>query len=169
MYFEVEFNDTIKLKPSYLSAGTHQTIEKQLRSNSEGQFKTGYGILLKVTQIIKIGHGKVSSRTGCASYEVNYKAIVLRPYGGLVVDAVVTNISDKGVWASAGPLNIFIISDSLPEGYRYDYDSHTFSNGQKKLEPDSKIRCRLITATPHTDHTHISATATLKDPYLGAL
>ena len=57
MYFEVELEDTIKLKPTYLSINTQKTIEKQLRSNAEGQFKHGYGVLLRVTQILQIGKG----------------------------------------------------------------------------------------------------------------
>ena len=171
MFFEVDLHDTIRLKPTYLSAGTKTTIEKQLRSNTEGQFKLGYGIILRVTQILNIDKGKISSRTGCASYEIDFKAMVLRPYSGLVVDAKISNMNTQGIFANAGPLDVFVPHKSLPDGYDFDYDSQSFINREKgkKFEIESIIRVRLVTAAPHKDQMHISATATIKDENLGDL
>ena len=171
MFFEVELHDTIRLKPTYLSAGTKTTIEKQLKSNSEGQFKQGCGIILRVTQISKIGDGMVSCRTGCASYDITYKAIVFRPCNGQVVDAKISNITSQGIWANAGLLDIFVPQRSLPDGYNFDYNSQNFVNDSegKRFSLEDKIRVRIVTATPHKDQMHISATATIKDPYLGDL
>ena len=171
MFFEVELHDTIRLKPTYLSAGTKTTIEKQLRSNSEGQFKQGYGIILKVTQINKIGKGMVSCRTGCASYDITFKALIFRPCNGQVVDAKISNMTSQGIWANAGLLDIFVPQKSLPDGYVFDFDSASFINKNegKQFFLDSKIRVRIVTATPHKDQMHISATATIKDNNLGDL
>lgn len=170
MFFEIEIEHQLKLEPTFLAKGTSQTIEKQLKNQKEGQFMVGKGLILKIIKIVDIGKGRVSVRTGCASYNVKFKALVLRPYEGLVIDAKVSGINEYSVMANAGPLNI-AISAKLMRDYDYDPETLTYKHkdGNKTISIKSIVRLRIISAVPHKDQKRISATATINGEHLGIL
>ncbi|EAY01797.1 RNA polymerase Rpb7, N-terminal domain containing protein [Trichomonas vaginalis G3] len=171
MFFEVELEHQLKLLPIFLSQGTSQTIEKQLKHQKEGQFMLGKGLILKITKIIEIGKGRVSSRTGCASYSVKFKALVLRPYEDLVIDAKIMILNEFAIMANAGPLTVAVPKTLLEKDYDFEPETLTYKqkNGGKTLGSKTVIRVKIITAVPHKDQIHISATGNLIDPILGVI
>lgn len=49
--------------------------------------------MLMVTDIGKIGKGKIREGTGSAVFHVEYTCLVFRPFKGEVLDAVVTSVN----------------------------------------------------------------------------
>lgn len=56
----------------------------------------------------QVGTGKVHDSYGLTSFEVKYKAIVLKPFKNEVMDAVVESVNKMGFFANVGPLQVFV-------------------------------------------------------------
>lgn len=71
-----------------------------------GQF--GYIICVMDSVNIDMGKGRIIPNDGSAEFEVKYTAIVWRPFKGEVVDGIVSNVQQLGVFVDVGPLTVFI-------------------------------------------------------------
>lgn len=71
-----------------------------------GQF--GYIICVMDGMPIDMGKGRIVPGDGSAEFEVKYTAIVWRPFKGEVVDGVVSNVQQLGLFVDVGPLTVFI-------------------------------------------------------------
>ena len=135
------------------------------------------GIILTVQKIEKIGDGIVSQRTGFAIYDVKYRAIIFRPLPNQVIDAFITSVNEQGIKAEAGPLEIFVATRCISQGFEFDVENTSFTKKIKNekdgsilpivLMKGSKIRVKIINTKPHTDFTRLTATATINDKGLG--
>lgn len=87
-----------------------------------------------------IGSGTIlPGGEGKAEFNSKYTAIVMKPFKGEVVDALVTNVNKMGFFASVGPLNIFTSTHLLPMEYKFQPDSNppefASSDGQVRFLP----------------------------------
>lgn len=63
-----------------------------------------------MVKISSIGHGLLMPTTGTAEFNVEYQALVFKPYKNEVVDGVVTTVNKMGFFAEVGPLQVFVSS-----------------------------------------------------------
>jgi DNA-directed RNA polymerase II subunit RPB7 len=94
------------------------------------------GYIVKVVFIHHIGDGTIlPGGEGKAEFNSKYSAIVMKPFKGEVVDALVTNVNKMGFFASVGPLNIFTSTHLLPLEFRFQPDS----NPPEFASPDGQV------------------------------
>lgn len=178
MYWEVTLNQSVRIHPMKLASDlTSTTIKDELRNIVEGMITADTGIILKVKEILKKGAGVVSQRTGFAIYDVEYSAIIFRTFPNQVIDAFIISVSEQGIKAAAGPLEIFIATKCISSGFDFDVENTSFTKKVKNendgskysivLMKGSKIRVRIINARPHADFTKLIATGTINDVGLG--
>ncbi|KAH0788137.1 DNA-directed RNA polymerase II subunit rpb7 [Histomonas meleagridis] len=191
MFWEIELSQKVRIHPTNLSRDIEtSTLGRELRKCVEGLVTPNDGIILHVQKIISFDAGFISFRTGFAIFNVKYSAIVFHPRKGQVIDAVITEVKNLGIYAEAGPLSLFIANKCMPEWYQFSWENSSFvpivgatailgnqgkvkqltTNDQRKnyvLQRGTKIRVKIINAKPHTDLTKLTATATIDDEYLG--
>lgn len=83
----------MSLSPEYFGPGLLDEVQKRLRAEVEGTCHGRYGFIVCVLSVDSIGKGIVQDSYGLANFDIKYKAIVLKPFKGEVVDAVVATVN----------------------------------------------------------------------------
>lgn len=125
MFFEVVLTRRVEIKPEEMGPGMKDRVLKKLKKIVTGSLLPGYGYIVLVKAVlddIATGHlflssGDIDYASGYVKYDVFYKAIILRPICGEVVDAVVTQTNEHGLHASVGPVLIFVSYRKFPRKY----------------------------------------------------
>ena len=68
-------------------------IENRLHQDVEGTCSGRNGHIIAVQNMEKVSKGKVLPGLGLAEFEVNYHALVFKPYKGEVVDGIVSTVN----------------------------------------------------------------------------
>jgi DNA-directed RNA polymerase II subunit RPB7 len=84
---------TINLHPQYFGPQIKEFLVKRLYEEVEGTCSGRYGYIIAVVSVESIGKGVLQSNTGFALYEIEYKAIVFKPFKNQVVDGIVTTVN----------------------------------------------------------------------------
>lgn len=122
MFFEIILTRRIEIKPEEMGPGLKERVLKKLKKTVTGSLITGYGYVILVKALLTdidnghlhISQGEIDYSNGFVRYDVYYKAIVLRPVCGEVVDAIIKHTSEHGLYASVGPVEIFVSYRKFP-------------------------------------------------------
>ncbi|WFC96574.1 DNA-directed RNA polymerase II subunit [Malassezia brasiliensis] len=142
-------------------------LSRKLKDDVEGTCTGKYGYIIKVVSIMDVGQGRVIPGTGLAEFRSRYQAIVLKPFNGEVMDALVTNVNKMGFFAEVGPLSIFVSSHLLPIDYKFQPDANPpeFVSPSDNIVKGRKVRIRIVGT--RVDANEIFAIGTMKEDYLG--
>ncbi|EPR79008.1 DNA-directed RNA polymerase II 19 kDa polypeptide [Spraguea lophii 42_110] len=152
MFFLTPLTHTLFLPPNTLTSSIHNTIHTQLYQEKEGSCTSDHGYILAITTINNIGAIIVES-TGHIRIKIKYTAIVLKPEKGEILDANVNEINKLGIFASCGPMNIFISNYQIP----------TVMN----IEKNTQIRLKIIGTK--IDTKKVYAIGTINEDSLGII
>merc|ERR1712224_790679 len=168
MFFLIQRLESLALHPKYFDNNTIEKISNKLK-NVEGKITGKYGFTILVTQIIKIGKGLLNDCTGFAHFPIKYWALVLRPFKGEVIPAEVKTISKQGLFAHAGPLEVFISKQQMPDELVFDNNSgiNYFIGEEDKIENGTIIRIRIFGL--RFSSSDINCVGTIREDYLGVL
>ncbi|PWN88533.1 putative DNA-directed RNA polymerase II chain Rpb7 [Acaromyces ingoldii] len=162
MFFLKKLEHKIQLHPSYFGPSLDAYLRKQLKAEVEGTCTGNIGYIVKVMYIHDIGSGTIlPGGEGKAEFNSKYTAIVMKPFKGEVVDALVTNVNKMGFFASVGPLNIFTSTHLLPMEYKFQPDS----NPPEFASSDGQVRLRIVGT--RVDASEIFAIGSCKEDFVG--
>ncbi|UZJ55844.1 hypothetical protein CBS101457_005164 [Exobasidium rhododendri] len=169
MFFLMRLEHKIQLHPSYFGPQLTDYLHGQLKAEVEGTCTGTIGYIVKVVIIHNIGSGTIlPGGEGKAEFNSKYSAIVMKPFKGEVVDALVTNVNKMGFFASVGPLNIFTSTHLLPLEFRFQPDSNPpefASPDGQSIVKDKKVRLRIVGT--RVDASEIFAIGSCKEDYVG--
>ncbi len=154
MFFVKDFLQKIHLSPSYLGPNIQVLIKEYLLSKVEGSCGSD-GYIVMVLGIDEIGDSRVLL-SGETIFTVKYKALTLKPLKGEIVDASVVETNKMGVFASVGPLTVFISNHQIPNFLL-----------ENEIAKNTMIRLKIIGTK--IDSTKIYAVGTLNDDSLGII
>lgn len=154
MFFVRDFVQNIHLSPSYLGPNIQTLIEEYLLSKVEGSCGSS-GYVVMVLSIDEISESRIIL-TGETIFTVKYKALTLKPFKGEIIDANVVETNKMGVFASVGPLTVFISNHQIPNFLL-----------ENEITKDVMIRLKIIGTK--IDSTKIYAVGTLNDDSLGII
>jgi DNA-directed RNA polymerase II subunit RPB7 len=172
MFQELKLNHTVRIAPSSLSFGINDTIDQELRVQVEGSVTARNGMVIRVTNIDKIGVGRVSQRSGYGLFDVTYSAIVCCPCSGMVIDAIITRVSAQGFHADAGPLEVFVAKPNLlPTRYSYRPEADSWMSNERDppLRASTVVRVKIINTLPNAERTRLTGTGSMDGIGLGPL
>lgn len=176
MFWEVTLVERVRIQPMKLANDlTETTVGDELKKRVEGRITPETGIILAVQNIESIGNGIISARSGFANFEVKYRALLFRPHKDQIVDAVIVGVTENGIRADAGPMELFIARKSINPDFEFDMENNSFTkttrseteNSTIVLMKNTKIRVQIINTKPTTDFTKLTATAKMNEPGLG--
>eukprot|EP00742_Colponemidia_sp_Colp-10_P004961 GILJ01005301.1.p1 GENE.GILJ01005301.1~~GILJ01005301.1.p1 ORF type:complete len:174 (-),score=23.48 GILJ01005301.1:253-774(-) len=171
MFFLLPLERNLTVAPAYLGPKLQTTLASKLLKSVEGTCSGRYGFIICVTQIEEIGKGKVMDGTGDVMFPVRYSAVVFRPFKGEVMDAVVTQVNAMGIFAEAGPLQVFVSTQLIPSDTKYDDQSsppaYVSEDLSVRIQKDSTIRLKIVGT--RVDATEIFVIGSIKEDYLGQI
>lgn len=163
-------NRRLQIHPRYFGVKLHEFLTRQLVVEVEGSFSGRYGFVVAVLHVYDdFPAGELDEQTGFAVFPMRYQAVVFRPFKGEVLDSIVTKTTSFGFFAESGPLSIFVSHHLLPSDFKYHSESDQWqsSDGVDLIKVESAIRLRIIGLK--IEAQEISATGSIKDPYLGPI
>eukprot|EP01134_Creolimax_fragrantissima_P008335 CFRG8335T1 len=149
MFFHIDLEHELVVHPQYFGPKLHKTIKLLLHEEVEGTCSGKYGYIIAVTQVVNVGKGMIQEGRGLATFNVKYRAIVLRPFKGEVVDAEVTQVTKLGIFAQVGPLQIFVSRNNMSNSLVYDDTEQIFRSKEElfqalKVGQGDDVRIRII-------------------------
>lgn len=146
-------------------------LRDKLLTDVEGTCSGQFGFIVSVLDSvdINVGKGKIIPSSGYAEFEVQYRAIVWKPFKGEVVDGIVSKVEKIGIFVDVGPLEVFIAVQTLPSELQFNSSNNppAYMGDDQLITKGSKIRLK-ITAV-RSDVNHIVALGSINEDYLGAL
>eukprot|EP00032_Breviata_anathema_P001340 JZ552491.1.p1 GENE.JZ552491.1~~JZ552491.1.p1 ORF type:complete len:160 (+),score=11.27 JZ552491.1:121-600(+) len=158
MFFLMNMSWRIRVQPRFFGKSLNDTVIQRLYNEVEGTCTPKYGFIIAVDRVQKISEGKVEPETGMAVFNVDFQAIVLRPFKFEVIDAEVTRVDSTFVRAQHGPLAVLVDQNSIPEKLR------------DQIKPHDKIRVRILGVHESGEKTaEMLATCSMNEATLGIL
>ena len=115
--------------------------------------------------------------TGDVCYKVKYEALLFRPFKNEVIDAVVTNVVEIGLFAHVGPLRVFVSqhlftpdlngSDGEGGGFKGDQNAWVSGDNEVHIKEGCGLRLKIMGVT--VEDNNIQAVGTFNDDYLGMI
>ncbi|KAH3743333.1 DNA-directed RNA polymerase II subunit RPB7 [Pelomyxa schiedti] len=171
MFFHMKLRLLLRLEPRHFGRDMQARITQRLYQEVEGKCVGRYGYIVAVTSIEKIGLGKIQDGSGCCVFPVEYKAIVFRPIHNEIMLSVVSQVADHGVWADAGPLQLFVSRMQMPTDLRYDKNcsppAWVADEMPIKLCDNSEMRVKITGSNMRA--SDISCVGSINEDFLGPL
>lgn len=169
-FFVVTLQRRVQIHPRFFGVKLHEILTQRLVMDVEGTFEGRYGYIVAVLHVgDNIPPGELEEQTGFAVFPLSYQAVVFRPFKGEVLDSVVSKVTSHGFFAECGPLTVFVSHHLLPQDFSFNTrgneESWDSRDGQDHIKHESLVRLRIIGLK--IEANEISATGTIKDPFLG--
>ena len=168
MFYEIEAKGHVRVPPTQFKDDLKEAIAKELNKKYDGVVTKNLGVVMGVTEIMKIGEGIIIPGDGAAYYDTQFKLIAFRPELQEMVPGKVMEISDFGAFVNIGPLDGMVhISQAMD-----DYVSFSKSNAltgkesKRTLKAGDICKARII-AVSYKDMANPKIGLTMRQPGLG--
>lgn len=86
---------TIVLDPKYLGPFLNDALKSNLYRQIEGTCTGRYGYVIAIVSLDKISQGRILdyNSTGGVAFDLEYTAVLFKPFKNEVVDAIVENVN----------------------------------------------------------------------------
>ena len=172
MYAMVELEDTIRIEPIRFGENLDEVIEEMVHKTFEGTMRKKYGLIVVTDNIRPVGDGKVIHGDGAMYQRVRFDALVFKPELQEVVDGVVCEVVEFGVFCHIGPLDALIHMSQIMNDYiEVDVDNERLIGKETKrvLAVGSKVRARIVAVSINEISPRESKIGlTMRQPALGA-
>lgn len=150
MYYLCSINDTVRVPPAQFGKELKKTVLELLQKEYEGVLDEDTGVVVAVTEVEKIGEGKVVPGDGAAYYSVDFKMIVHKPEVGELVEGYVSEITEFGAFLRTGPVEGLIhVSQIMDDYINYDSKLPGFvgKESNRKLVLNDNVMARIVTVS----------------------
>ncbi|MCI4456820.1 MAG: DNA-directed RNA polymerase [Desulfurococcaceae archaeon] len=146
MFRIYEIEDYIKISPDKYGEDVNKIAEEILREEYENKFFKDLGIVLLVYDIKINEMGMIIIGEGSTYHEARFKILTFMPVVNEVVEGVVRDVRNIGLFVDIGPLDALVhISQVMEDKAYYDEASGRIvsEDGRKFIEKGDIVRGRI--------------------------
>lgn len=172
MYRKITVVDTVRVPPKRFSEDLETVITQELENMIVGRIDKSLGVVLAVTEIDKIGDGRVILGDGAIYYSTQFKLLVYEPLINEVVKGEVTEVTEFGTFVNFGPIDGLIHVSQITEDFMsYDQKNSAFvgRESNKILKVGDVVHARIVTVSMKSRTSDSKIGLTMRQPYLGKL
>jgi len=150
MYYLVKMENTIRIPPAYIGEDLDEVSEKMVRETFEGTMDKEHGFIVMTRNVERIGEGYILHGDGAIYQQVKFEALTFKPEVYEVVDAIVCDVVDFGVFCHIGPLDALLHkSQIMDDKVVMDTENKRVEGKETKkvLKMGDKIRVRIVTVS----------------------
>merc|ERR1711976_1090769 len=103
MFFVMSFEQAIIMPPSSLYKDLKNHLVAKLIEKVQGSVTEKYGYIICVISIEDPSSGKILDTSGDVLFNMRYKAVVMKPFQGEVMDGVIEKVEKYGIHVGVGP------------------------------------------------------------------
>ena len=171
VFFKKRLSRVVHVHPMFLGARLREHIKLRAQEDVQAAAMgtvSGMGFVVLVLKIEDdmISEGKIDHLTGLTRFDVSYDAIVFRPFRNEVLDAVTKVCTTQGVFAEAGPLDIFVSRHYIPPEYEFRADDASWASTETGvvIRAGAEMRVKVLGANATGA---VAAIGTINEPHLG--
>lgn len=147
MYFTMTKEDTIRIPPERLGDDMDKVIEEIAHSSLENRMTRDGFLTLLVTDVEKLGEGRIIHGDGGVYQQVRYNAVVFKPELQEVIEGSVCEVLKFGAFVKFGPLDGLIhISQIMDDKIDIDEAGNRLigKDSKKDLRLGDRVRARIV-------------------------
>ncbi|PIO00659.1 DNA-directed RNA polymerase [archaeon CG10_big_fil_rev_8_21_14_0_10_43_11] len=146
MYQRVKVKDRIRVPPHLFSEDLEGAIEQVIREEYEGGLAKNAGILLLLNKIESVGEGVILPEDGAVYYETLFEMIAWEPHMHEVVEGVISEVREFGVFMRMGPIDGLVhVSQVMDDFVNYSKAGSLLGKQSGTvLKVGDKVRARII-------------------------
>jgi DNA-directed RNA polymerase subunit E' len=169
MYQIVTAEEEIPVSPTKLNLDTEQAVRESIEEKFEGKIDNDVGVILAVTDIEKVGEGKILPGDPSVYYPVSFKLLTWMPKEHEVVEGEVVDITEFGAFVRCGALDGLVhVSQIMDDFVSYDEKNSQLVGKQtrKILKEGDSVRARIISIS-FKEQSKLGLT--MRQPMLGSI
>jgi DNA-directed RNA polymerase II subunit RPB7 len=169
MFLVMFFEQAIIMPPSCLYKNLKDLLKAKLIEKVEGSVSEKHGYIICVLSVDDPSTGKILDTSGDVLFSIRYKAVIMKPFVGEVVDGVIEKVDQYGIHVNVGPIKVFISNSQFPPDFEYSGSNNYYISRSKndKLSVGSEVRFRIMGVQFEGNEFH--PTGTMNENYLGPL
>jgi len=168
MYQLVTVEDEIPVPPTKLNLDTESAVIESIGEKFEGKIDSDIGVILAVTDIEKVGEGRILPGDPSVYYPVSFKLLTWMPKEHEIVEGEVVDITEFGAFVRCGALDGLVhISQVMDDFVSYDEKNSQLVGKQtrKILKEGDAVKARIISIS-FKEQSKLGLT--MRQPLLGA-
>ena len=146
MFYEIEAKSHVRVPPGMFKEDIRAAIVKELNKKYEGVISKILGVVIGITDIVRIGEGIIIPGDGAAYYDTQFRVLVFKPELQEVMPGKVIEISDFGAFVNIGPLDGMVHISQAMDDYVSFSKSNTLTGKESKrtLKVGDLCKARVI-------------------------
>ncbi len=172
MFEIVRVRDKIRVPPAKLGSGMKKALLEIAQEQYEGIVDEDLGIIVSVINAKKSGEGKIVPGDGAVYYQAELEFLVFRPRLHEVVEGIVTETAEFGLFVRVGPMDGLIhVSQIMDEYLNYDSKGSVFISKESKqrIGLNDKVLARIVSISLKGTLADSKLGLTMRQPFLGKL
>lgn len=168
MYQLVTVEDEISVPPTKLDLKVEDSVKESIEERFEGKIDYDIGVVLAVTDIDKVGEGKIMPGDPSVHYPVTFKLLTWMPKDHEIVEGEVVDITEFGAFIRCGAMDGLVhVSQVMDDFVSYDEKNSQLTGKQTKkiLKEGDAVRARIISVS-FKEQSKLGLT--MRQPFLGA-
>jgi DNA-directed RNA polymerase subunit E'/Rpb7 len=144
MIKDILITEQITIPPKFLNNNLMSTIESILSKKLINRCDDETGYIMEIVNIQKIKGGNIVGDSADVVYNVTAKVKTFTIDKDEIIQAIITKIDNKGLFAQAGPFQIYVSISKIPSDYKFENGKYVNSEGTTVLELNKLIPIKVI-------------------------
>jgi DNA-directed RNA polymerase subunit E' len=172
MYKIVTVEDTVRIPPKRFGEDLVKVIKSELNETIAGRVDKSLGVIIATTNVKEHKEGRIILGDGAIYYDVAFDVLSFQPQVHEVVEGIVTELTEFGVFVNFGPMDGLIHVSQIAESFMsYDSKNKVFSDkdSSRNIRVGDTVRARIVTVSMKDRVSASKVGLTMRQPYLGKL
>ncbi len=147
MYIMKEKQSVVRIPPERLGEDLEELIKELTRKTFEGKIEGKEGLTVLVTDVEKLGEGRIVHGDGGVYQKVRYNALIFRPHNQEIVEGTVCEILKFGAFVRFGPLDgLLHISQIMDDRIDINQENQSLvgKDTKRDIRKDDLVRSRIV-------------------------
>lgn len=170
MFEVVRVRDKIRIPPIKLGSKMKKALLEIAQEQYEGLIDEDVGIIVAVINAKKVGEGRIVPGDGAVYYDAELEFLAFRPKLHELVEGVVTETAEFGLFVRVGPMDGLIhVSQIMDEYLNYDSKNSMFisKESKEKIGLNDKVLARIVSISLKGTLADSKLGLTMRQPFLG--
>lgn len=170
MYKICTVKDTIRVPPKALGGNLNEIIRDSAKDDFQGLIDDDLGLVVSVLDARKQSEGKVIPGDGMIYYDSEIDMLVYKPEIHEVVEGIVSEVTEFGVFIRTGPIEGLIHRSQIMDDYvNYDQKNQVFigKETKKKIGVNDQVLARTVSVSLKGSITNSKIGYTMRQLGLG--
>ncbi len=171
LYVVYRVRDVVRIPPSLFGLPLEEAALRVLTERYVGFVHPDMGIIVAVFDVDVDPEGRLLPGDGATYHDSEYSVLAFKPRVKEVVEGVVVNAQQYGIWVNLGPIEGFAhITQLMDDRVIFDQQRKAMigEKTRKIVEIGNVVRARVVSVSMPTEPTlRPRIQLTLRQPYLG--